>query len=370
MIRLKKDWKNLTFWLVFPFLFTLLTVKFIGVWGEDSKIPVGLVVGKESGLSSQLIDQLKEVSYIDVILLNEREAINELEKHELDSVFVLHDRYEKIIMDGKRSQLIEAYSSNRSYAYFAVKELITSYVQDDVSRMKAAYEVKDLFREYSADEEWNWQEVVQASIEKQESRQLLGTSFSYQNQPIQTTEGEVLPIFHTWGIWAFFSLISTFFIFDWVLKEKRQELHIRWLFTSTSFKRFAFTSFVFYTVGKMIIDGGSLLLLSNLLNEPISLPFWKSFLLFELVINLLAFLFVNLFKQSLMYYVGSFGLALVFMILSGAIIPIDGLKNYWSWVEYLSPITSLLTEQIPYVWLVVLLGWFFIWYMKGDKLHA
>ncbi len=369
-LRMKKDWKSLAFWLIFPFLLTFVTTKLIGFWGEESKIPIGLVIEEESQLSNQLIEKLKDVPYLNVKLLNYRDAINELEKHELDSVFVLHDRYEEIIRDGKRNRLIDAYSSNRSYAYFAVKELMTSFVQDDVSRSKAAYEVKDLFQEYGADEEWNWEEIVQASIEKQESQQLLQTNFTYQNQSVEVQEDEVLPIINTWGIWAIFSMLSTFFLFDWVLKEKRPELHIRWLFTATSFKKFASISFVFYTVIMVIVDGLSLFLLSELLQQPITSALWISFLFFKLVVNLLAFLFVNLFKQSLMYYISSIGFTLILTLLSGAIIPIEGLTKQWSWVASLSPATSLLKEQIPYGWLLVLLGLFCIWYWKGDKLNA
>lgn len=356
--------------MLFPLLLTFLTSKLVSFWGDDSKIPIGLVVGEESQLSNGLIEKLEEVSYIDVKLLNEREAINLLEKHELDSVFVLHNRYEEMILDGKRNQLIDAYSSNRSYAYFAVKELMTSFVQEDVSRMRAAYEVKDLFKEYGSDEEWNWEEIVQASVEKQESQELLQTSFSYQNQTVEVGEESALPIFNIWGIWAFFSLISTFFIFDWIIKEKRAELHIRWLFTSTGFKRFASISFVFYTVSIVVVDVLSLFLLSELMDQPVTKGLWISFLFYKLVISILAFLVANLFNQTLMYYVSSFGLALIWTLLSGSIIPIDGLLTQWGWIEFLSPITSFINEQVPYGWLAFLIAWFIVWNMKGDKLHA
>lgn len=366
-LRLRKDWKSHFIWLLLPILLTFLTTQLIGIWSEGTKIPIGLVVEKETNLSNQLIEKLKSVSYLDVKLLNEREAMNELEKHELDSVFVLHDRYEEIIMDGKRNGLVESYSSNRSYAYFAVKELVTSYVQDDVLRMRAAYEVRDLFREYGTNEEWNWEEIVEVSVEKQESQQLLQTSFSYQNHSVEVTEDNVLPVFNIWGIWAFFSLISTFFIFDWVLKEKRPDLHIRWYFTSINFKKFASMSFIFYTVLLLIVDGLTLYLLSKLLQQPLTFDLCTAILFYKLVVHLLAFLFVNLFTQSLMYYVSSIGLTLVLTLLSGAIIPIDGLVKEWTWVENLSPITALLQGKIPYDWIFILSGWFCIWYWKGDK---
>ena len=369
-LRVKKDWKSLILWLILPFLLTFLTTILVGIWSEDSKIPIGIVVEEESELSNQLIETLKGVSYLDVKLLNEREALNELEKHELDSVFVLNNRYEEMIIDGKRNGLVESYSSNRSYAHFAVKELITSFVQGDVSRMRAAYEVRDLYFEYGTNEEWNWEEIVEASMEMQSSQELLQTNFSYQNQSVEVTDDELLPVFNTWGIWAFFSLISTFFIFDWVIKENRPELHIRWFFTSTNFKKFASISFVFYTVIMFIVDGVTIYLLSKLLQQPFTIDLWISILFYKLAIHLFAFLFVNLFKQSLMYYVSSIGVTLVLTLLGGAIIPIDGLLKEWSWVENLSPITSLLHEEIPYGWLLVLMMLFCIWYWKGAKLRA
>jgi len=370
VIRMKNDWKSLTFWLAFPFLLTYIAIRLIGLWGEDTKIPIGLVVERESQLSNQLIEKLSDVAYLDVRLLNEREAINELEKHELDSVFILQRQYEEAIMGGKRKGVIDAYSSNRSYAYFAVKELVTSFVQDDVSRVKAAYEVRDLFKEYKTDEKWNWEEIVQESIEKQETQQLLQTSFSYLNNESGPTEDGVFPIINTWGIWALFSLMTTFFLFDWVIKEKREELHIRWLFTSTGFEKFASFGLIIYTVIMILIDALTFLLLSVFLQQQVSVKLWLSLFIFRIVINLLAFLFVNLFRQSLIYYVGSIGFTLILMVLGGAIIPVEGVTKQWSWVENLSPITSLLNEQIPYVWLTVLLGLFCIWYWKGDKLRA
>lgn len=370
VLRIKKDWKSLIFLLILPFSLTILATKVIDFWGEESKIPIGLVVEDKSQLSSQLIKKLQDVPYLNVMLLDYLEAINELEKHKLDSVFVIDDHYEEMMMDGKRNQLVDAYSSNRSYAYFAVKELITSFVQEDVSRSKAAYEVRDLFKEYGMDEQWNWEEIVQASIEKQESQQLLQTNFTYQNQGLEIKEDPVLPIISTWGLWAIFSMFSTFFLFDWVVKEKRPELQIRWLFTTNHFKKFASFSFIFFTVIMIIMDGLSLMILSELLQQPIPSALWISLLFYKVVVSLLAFLWAILFKKPLLYYVSSIGFTLILTLLGGVIIPIEGLTKQWSWVENLSPMTGLLREEIPYGWLLILLGLFTIWYLKGDKSHA
>nr|WP_198044762.1 ABC transporter permease [Lysinibacillus timonensis] len=368
-LRISTEWKGTIFWLFSPILLTLLTIKLIGIWGEDTKIPIAIVVEEESELTRQLVNNIINISYLDVQFLDYGIAINELEKHNLDSVFVIATDYEKMIREGERDRLFEAYSSNRSYAYFPVLELITSFVQDDVSRSKAAYEVKDLYEEYEIKEAWNWNEIVQTSIEKQTSQQLLQTSFSYHGT-MESIEDEVVPFFNVWAVWSLFSVISTFFLFDWLIKENREEVRIRWQYTKISLKKYAFANLLIYTFVLLILDSITLLIFHHFLDAKISASIYLSLIFFRIVINLIVFLFIQLFKQLFMYYVSSIGLTLLLFVLGGALIPIDGMIEGWHWVQYISPVNRLLHEQIAIEWFCILIVLLCIWTWKGDKVNA
>lgn len=355
-----------------PVAFTIFTVQLVGSWSQDTKVPVAIVVEQKTELTNQFIKNVQKAPYLNVKLLDEKEALNQLKKHELDSVIILAKDYEELVKNGQNKRLIEAYSSNRSIAYFAVIELIKATVQDEVSRSKAAYEVKKLFEQYGTDEEWNWEEVVQASKDKQQSQQLLQTSFNYIDKDTSSTNiVETTPMFfQIWGIWAFCMMISTFFLFDWVLKEKRKELQMRWIFTSYSFKKYAMYNLIVYTVLLLSIDAIGLILISAVLQESLNISTILSIFFFRIVVNLLAFLFAQLFRKQLQYYVSSIGMTLILILLGGGILPIEGVIENWHWAKNISPVHSLIIGEIPSFWLCFLLVMLLVWFGKGEKRNA
>lgn len=372
-LRWKKEWKSLLFWLMLPVALTIFTVQLVGSWSQDTKVPIAIVVEQKTGLTNHFIENVQKVPYLNVKLLDEKEALNQLEKHELDSVFILAKDYEDMVKDGQNKRLIEAYSSNRSIAYFAVVELIKATAQDEVSRSKAAYEVKKLFEQYGMDEEWNWEEVVQASKEKQQSQQLLQTSFNYYDE--DTTGTNIVDtttpmLFQIWGIWALCMMISTFFLFDWVLKEKRKEIQMRWIFTSYSFKKYAMYNLIVYTVLLLSIDAIGLILISAVLQESLNISTILSIFFFRIVVNLSAFLFAQLFRKQLQYYVSSIGMTLILILLGGGILPIEGVIENWHWAKNISPVHSLIIGEIPSFWLCFLLVMLLVWFGKGEKRNA
>lgn len=162
-IRMRKEWKVLLAWLLLPLLLTILTFGMLTKLGDESKVPIGLVIEENSTLSDNLVQRIMDTDYLQVNILDLPEATDLLEKHELDSVFVIKDGYEEDILDNRRSQLLEAYSSNRSFAYFAVVETISSYVQEEATRTKAATEIKDLYDKYGSSEEWDREEIFKTS---------------------------------------------------------------------------------------------------------------------------------------------------------------------------------------------------------------
>lgn len=182
LFRLRKEWKGSVIWLLFPILATILVVRTVGGWIDETKVPIALVVEEESPMSSQLANEIRNTELFDVQSLDQGEALHKLEQHELDSVFIIRRGYEESILDNQRNALIEAYSSNRSFAYPAVVETITSLAQQDAARSKAAYVVKHLFAEQGMVDEWNYEEVIEKSKERQQKEALIQTTFAFADE--------------------------------------------------------------------------------------------------------------------------------------------------------------------------------------------
>ena len=179
LMRLKKDWKSLGSWMVLPVLMTVLIMQGVVTWQDETRVPIALVVEEQTEMAARLVDDIASTEHLHIQFMSLDEALHKLEQHELDSVFVIREGYEDHILTNRRNQLIEAYSSNRSFAYRAVAETITSYAQQDAARSKAAFVIKQLFSDYGMENEWSYEEIIESSRERQKSEALLQSSFSY-----------------------------------------------------------------------------------------------------------------------------------------------------------------------------------------------
>src|SRR5699024_11596298 len=88
-IHLKKNWISFIFWLVLPLIGTLAIVLVTDELGEESKIPIGVVIEESNEESLKLYQSIKDSSLLNVEKLNRNQALEKLEKHELDSVFII-----------------------------------------------------------------------------------------------------------------------------------------------------------------------------------------------------------------------------------------------------------------------------------------
>ena len=190
-------------------------------------------------------------------------------------------------------------------------------------------------------------------VERQKSEALLQSSFSYYDKD-NTAEEQALPLLKAWGVWAFFAIITVFFLFDWMLKENRPSMRQRWLFTEISFKKYACGSLLFFTAIIFLMDLVTAFIFSSLFQEVLTIRVLISLFAFRLTINMLAFLLASVYKQLFMYYISGLGIALLLIVVGGSIIPLDGLTGKWPWIEELSPVQSLLSGTIPLIWLCVL----------------
>ena len=368
-MRLKKEWRSHICWMLLPIVMTVLILQGGETWQEETKVPIALVVEEQTEMVAHLVDDIASTELLYIQFMSLDEALHKLEQHELDSVFVIREGYESNILANRRNQLIEAYSSNRSFAYQAVIETITSYAQQDAARSKAAFVIKQLFSDYDMEDEWSYEEIIESSRERQKSEALLQSSFSYYDKD-NTAEEQALPILKAWGVWSFFAITTTFFLFDWMLKENRPSMRQRWLFTEITYEKYASGSLLFFTVIIFPMDLVTAYIFSSLFQEALTIRVLISLFAFRLTINLLAFLLASVYKQLFMYYISGLGIALLLVVIGGSIIPLDGLTVKWPWIGELSPVQSLLNGTIPLIWLCVLVALFVRWIWKGGRENA
>ncbi|GAA5417086.1 hypothetical protein Pryu01_02147 [Paraliobacillus ryukyuensis] len=366
----RKQWLSLIIWLLLPIIATLMVVTIANQWQEETVIPIGLVVEDDTTMANDLVQAIYDTELIRVHQMEREQALTELEQHELDSVFVIEQGYMDKIKTNDRKKVITAYVSDMSIAYTPVKEAIASYVQQDAGASRAAYTLDAMATHYNTKPTWTWNEIVATSNQIKQEEALLDTDFSFNQQAKQHQENKALSLWNVWGIWSVFAFLTTFFLFDWVIKEKQSAIKVRLSLLPISFKG--------YLVRNGLLYGG-LLLLSDLINmsllslytgQTIDRNQVLAIIVFRFTICLGAFLIAQCFQTSFYYYVSVLPLTLIMAVIGGAIIPIDGLPNKWAWISYFSPMQQLVKSDSLTVWSIILLVVFFIWYWgKGEK-HA
>ena len=364
--RLKKEWKSVLCWLLAPILLTIFVMKTFGVLQDESKVPIALIMEDSSILAKQLAEEIERNDMLAIHYMELDDALHKLEQHELDSVFVIREGYGESVLVNRRNGLIDAYSSNRSFAYPAVSETIMSLAQQDLSRSKAAIVIRQMFLEYGMEEKWDYEEIILRSEEKQKNESLLRTSFSYGKQSGQI-DGKPMELLNSKGVWAFFTIISAFFLFDWMIKESRPEMQVRWLYTATSFKSHAIRMLGLFSLLTILSDAIMLAVFHYVVEQPITLSMILPMLAFRITLNLFAFLLAIVYRHLFMYYITGIAASLLLTVTGGAVVPLDALSKETQWVEVISPVRSLLTATIPLAWLLLLILILVAWMVKGGK---
>lgn len=366
LFHVKRNWKGLIFWLLFPIVLTMTILSWTSTWQQETKIPIALVVSEKSAMTNKLVKDIQNSTLLTVTISELDDALYKLQQHELDSVFVIREGYEESVLSNRRNGLIDAYSSNRSYAYQAVVEKVTSLAQQDASRSKAAFVIKHLYDENNRTEEWDYNTIIEESRLKQQEQSLLQAVFAFSDEHTVAKES-TSPFVQVWGIWAFLAIIGAFFLMDWLLKEGRPDIRNRWLFSSISFKKYTAQKLSFYLFVGVLIDTTMYFLFSSIYELTESTRMLLSILAFRLIIHILAFLVASMSKELIRYYLTGLTSALLLSILGGAFIPIEGLLKRWPAFELLSPVHALVEGSVSYFWLagmVLLLG---IWLKKGAR---
>src|SRR5699024_3436721 len=138
LIHWKNQWPSLVFWLILPILMTSSVLYFANTLQENTNVPIGAVLEENTPLSLQLYESIETSPLVNVYERSERDGLTEVEKHQLDSVFFIHNGFEENIRKGNRNRLITSFRSDESVGYHPVKEIVLSLAQDETSRSKAA----------------------------------------------------------------------------------------------------------------------------------------------------------------------------------------------------------------------------------------
>lgn len=364
LMHWKKQWISLLFWLLFPILATIGITAITSNLQDDAKVPIGIVLEEQTDASMELIQEIKLTPFVRVNMLPENKALYLLKKHKLDSVFVIHEGFEEKVLNNNRSQMITSYQSDLSFAYTPVKEMILSYVQQETGRSKAAFVVKELAGHYDGNTGWTFEEIIAKSKEIQQEENLLETSFSFNDSPVKSEEKP--PLFSIWRLWAIFSFLATFLLFDWVIKERLSQAITRFAFMRYTLKTFLFQNVIVYSVLLFIIDLCTISLFYFIFGEWIPI---LNLVVYRTLINLAAFILAQLFKNTFLFYTVTFALTLFIAVSSGAVLP-SGVVANWSWFTLINPLSPLLTGKFVSLWSLLIVFFTVIWAFRKERYHA
>ena len=365
----RKQWVSLLFWLCFPLVVTwFVMVQFVTLQA-DTKIPVGIVMEDESSSAQELYNSIKDTPHIRPEVLSEKEALNQLQKHELDSVFIIRSRYEDSIERGSRNQLIKSYQSDLSFAYTPLRETVISYVQQDYSRAKAAFVVQQMGEAYGVTEEWSYDELINRSKEIVQEQKLLEVDFSFADAGAGKDDADDT-LLQPWNLWAIITLLATFMLFDWVIKEKKASATLRFVYGKVSFKRYLLQNMLIYLFVLFVMDVVTMGVFHFLFDENISMKLFISLIGYRVMLTTCAFLFSLCFTSTYVYYTISFAIVLFTALLSGVFIPVDGIMEKWNGFSFINPLAIFLESSFVNLWLWIGIVFTALWFIRKGEADA
>lgn len=368
LMHIKKSWLSLLFWLFIPIIGSIGITSIVDLVQEDSKIPVGVVITSENETTHELYNEISETSFIRAYNLSEEVALYKLKKHELDSVFILNKDFAEEINQGNRNNIITSYHTNQSIAYAPVKEMILSYVQQETGRSETAFIIQKLAEDLNSDANWTKEEIIAKSKEIQQNENLLQTSFSFSKQTSDTTQE--VKYWNIWGIWSILSMLATLLIFDWVVKENHSSVVSRFAFMEISYKGYLVRNLIFYSFLLLLIDCLTSWIFHLFYDRQLNLTFIFGLLSYRGILLLGAFLLAQIFRKTFRYYVVSYGVTLIALIGSGALLPVNGILSRWPWFSAINPVSPLLSDGILNFWSVFLVVAFVIWFVRKERHYA
>lgn len=363
VILWKKQRGGFLFWLLFPIVGTISVLSIMEELQEDSKIPIGIVMNEDTELASELYHAISATPFLRIIDADEAEARQLVRTHSLDSAFVIEQGYENTIKRGNRNWLITSYSTDLSFGYIPVKEMVISYVQEASGKSKTAYLIQELSKD--SGKEWTRDEIIQTANDIQNEEKLIFTEFAFHKNSYQEKDID-RRIFDPWGFWATFSLLATFFLFNWVIKERNDTLFQRIPFMRISMKSYFLWNALMYGILLFLFDLIAAYVFYLLYSEMITPILIIHILQLRITFTITAYLFALRFSKTFMYHSMTMVITLIIFILSGVIIPIEDTPYL-----RLHPFYHFLNMDGIHFWILPLVVLLIIWWIKGGKIkHA
>ncbi|WP_080874182.1 ABC transporter permease [Oceanobacillus timonensis] len=364
-LHMKKQLLSILFWAVFPILFTWLLISGTELVQDQSSIPVGIMLEEESDMAVQLKEKLDSSDFVRVVEMdNETEMRQMVATHELDSAFVIKEGYADAIQAGQRNQLVTSYRTELSMGYTPAVEMIASFVQEDSGKARAAYTIMDLGETLNRASIPAFDDIINTIYTIEENENLIFTDFYLLGEEAQDDTGFSL-FQNPWGLWSLFTLLSTFFLFDWLIKEKNAVARIRFTFNRFSFQTYLLSNLLLYILGLFVLDMLAWGVFYLLYDESFSLSQLVYLASFRLTVCMFVFLIGLAFKKQLPYYITAILMVLVTAIISGIILPMDGIYENYPWVAFLNPLRQVVYEEGWSGWTFITPVCLIIWYVKG-----
>lgn len=359
----KNQKRNILFWMALPMVLTIVIISQFATVQEDMQIPIGIVLEEKSEQTEELVRKLKQTPHIQPFVLAEREAVQQLTKHELDSVFIIHRNYDENIQKGRRHQLVTTYQSDLSFAYAPVRETFISYIQQDYTRFKTVKTIQKLKQAYDINDDWHTKDLIKRGKDIEKEQQLLAVNFTFMNDKKNETYSTFS--LNVWSVWALIALLATFMLFDWVIKESQSPAMLRLMFSQWSYKNFLWNHFLLYTVLLIIIDILAMFLFTVVFQEKMTIRLLSVLVIYRLTLNVAIFLISQLFRKTFTYYIVSLTIVLFAIIFSGIIIPIKG-----HLLQFIHPVIAFQEQKLFSIWLIICFIALTVWLSRKEEKYA
>jgi ABC-2 type transport system permease protein len=120
----------------------------------------------------------------------------------------------------------------------------------------------------------------------------------------------------------------------------------------------------------LVFDFAALLIFHLYLGEELSWSFFFVLISYRCMLNAGVFLITLFFKNVSVFYTVSFALTLLIAIISGAVLPTEGLTNIFPWLEIFNPFHSFLNDELSLLWLLFFIFFICLWYLRKEKAYA
>ncbi|MFP7733845.1 ABC transporter permease [Priestia aryabhattai] len=203
-----------------PLIGTIISSSVLAKVESDSKIPVALVDQDHSKMSTQVIHRLQKTKEIQFLSVNEEQARKQLEQNKIDSIFVFPNGFQQEVEAGNYQGGMDLLTLPSSIATEAVREVVASEVTRLTTNVKAANEVRFLYKVYNIHEAPElWKEAYRYTDNQWKPQPLM--TIDYEAEGRKSTKQAGVQMTGYVPLWGFFTLLLCCITSDWMIKERR-----------------------------------------------------------------------------------------------------------------------------------------------------